>query len=163
MHERGIKRPVEYRELIESLKKKDIDNEWNQAPFETYAQIMVFAATVGAKLCPATDFDDKYKSEGDPIKFEIFKNSGLDGIIHILALHRNKNLNNLTEKENGEKKISIFEGYAYAGFKKLQSVIDRPGHSVNNLIDFIKSNMEKGDDDDNGGTGEINLINLTSS
>ena len=143
MSERGINRPSDFKSLIESLIKSK-DSSLEEAPFETYAEIMTFAATVGVRLCP-DDFKDNYKFYGDPIKFSIFEHSGFDFIIHILAVYKERNLNILTssKEDQKDKKISIFEGYAYAGLKKVKSIVDQPGMTLDNLIDFIKEELEE--------------------
>ena len=141
MNDGDVKRPKCFKNLIESLKSNK-DSDLEDAPFKTYAEIMTFAASVGAKLCP-DDFKDDYQHYGDPIKFSIFEHSGFDFIIHILAVHKDQDLNILTsEGKQKDKKISIFEGYAYAGLKKLQSIIDRPGMTLDNLVEFIKEHIE---------------------
>ena len=143
MAEGAVRRPDDFQDLIEQL-KTSCDKSYESAPFENYAQIMAFAAVVGAKLRPH-EFHDNYKSYGDPIKLKVFENDGLDGIIHILAVQKEKNLNILTDEENGKRKISIFEGYAYAGFKELKSVINHPGINLDNLIDFVERNIKRND------------------
>ena len=144
MSEKSIKRPEEFKSLIESLRlKTDKEDELKNSPFKTYAQIMVFSASIGVKLCPQ-DFKDDYKPYDDPIRFDIFENEGFDGVINILAIYKIGNLNVLTSQSvEKDKKISIFEGYAYAGLKKLQSVLDRPGMTLDNLVEFIKEHIEE--------------------
>ena len=156
--EKGIKRPLEFKTLIESL-RTDKDDVLKESPFRTYAEIMAFSASVGAKLCPK-DFKNNYKPYGDPIKYYIFKNEGFDGVINILAVYKTNNLSVLTsEGEQTDKKISIFEGYAYAGLKKLQSVLDRPGMTLDNLVEFVKEYIEEREENQEG---EIDLQSLLS-
>ena len=144
MSEKSIKRPKEFESLIESLRlKTDKEDELKNFPFKTYAQIMVFSASIGVKLCPK-DFKDDYKPYGDPIRFDIFKNEGFDGVINILAIYKTGNLNVLTSQGvEKDKKISIFEGYAYAGLKKLKFIVERPGMTLDNLVEFIKEHIEE--------------------
>ncbi len=156
--ERGIKRPLEFKTLIESL-RTDKDDVLKESPFRTYAEIMAFSASVGAKLSPE-GFKNNYKPDGEPIKYYTFKNEGFDGIINILAVYKTNNLNVLTsEGEQKDKKIAIFEGYAYAGLKKLQSVLNRPGMTLDNLVEFVKEHIEEKKENQKG---EIDLQSLLS-
>ena len=160
MSERGIRRPKDFQSLIERhlIKSKDSDLG---APFDTYAEIMSFVAVIGADLCQEKNFKDDYEDYGDPIKFEIFKHKDLDEVINTLAVYKTKDLNVLTsEGEQKDKKIDIFEGYAYAGLKKLQSVLDRPGMTLDNLIEFVKEHIE---DKKENQEGEILPLLLSSS
>ena len=145
MSERAIKKPKEFEDFIQLLvNKTDKDAHLKNYPFKNYAQVMAFVASIGAKLCPEK-FKDDYPvdSDKDPIRFEIFKNQGLDEVIKILAVHKEENLNVLTsEGEQRNEKIKIFEGYAYAGLTKLKEVIDKPGLPLDNLVEFIKENIE---------------------
>ena len=157
MNERPIKKPLEFKALMESLIGED--KVTKEAPFSTHAKIMAFSASIGAKLRPQ-DFNKNYRSDGNPIKFYTFKNGDFDGIINILAVYKTNSLSVLTsEGEQKDKKIAIFEGYAYAGLKKLQSIVDRPGMTLDNLIEFIKEHIE---DKKENQEGEINLQSLLS-
>ena len=148
MSERGIRRPKDFQSLIEGSLIKSKDSDLG-APFDTYAEIMSFVAVIGANLCQEKNFKDDYEDYGDPIKFEIFKHKDLDEIINTLAVYKTKDLNVLTSEgeQKKDEKISIFEGYAYAGLKKLQSVLDRPGMTLDNLVDFIKEHIEETEED----------------
>ena len=140
MLNRGVKRPKKFEKLIESLVDRNDQNR-NNAPFETYASLIAFAAVIGAKFSP-DDFCCDYSHYGDPIRLNYFGEDKVQ-FIELLAVYNKKELSILTDENDGKEKISIFEGYAYAGLKKIKSIIDRPGgRSLDNLIDFVQTNID---------------------
>jgi dnd system-associated protein 4 len=147
MEERSVYRPAIFDEkLIPSL-KKDKDNTFEDAPFETFAHVMCFAAALGV-MENSHEFNTEFK-RGEAIPFKVFKNNGLESIINILAITRGKDLNILTGSNGGDEKIKIFEGYAYAGLKLLnETILTRTGNSnTGNLILVVQQfiNRSKGD------------------
>ena len=152
----NIRKPKDFENLIESLAGKN-DQMKENVPFQTYAALMAFAAVVGAKFCQ-DDFFCDYKSYGEPIRREPFGDKFK--IVNLLAIYRKRELGVLTGENEGKEKISIFEGYAYAGLKKIKSIVDKPGLALDNLIDFIQKNMESDAGRSKG--EEIDLSSLIS-
>ena len=138
MSSKGLRRPKDFEKLIESLVRKG-DGEREEAPFETYANLMVFAAVVGARFCEE-NFCDNFKTYGEPIRCDILRQK--IQIIDILAACKKNDLNVLTDDDDGKEKNMIFEGYAYAGLKKINSIVGRSGFALENLINFVQKNME---------------------
>ena len=156
MSNKGVRKPKEFAKLIESLVNKN-DKNRDVAPFETFASLMAFAAVIGAKFCP-DDFYCDYKPYADPIKTITFHEK--NGIINLLAIYKKNELNILANKNDEKEKSSIFEGYAYAGLKKIKSIVEKPGFPLDNLINFIQASIES--DNKNLGGREIDLSSLIS-
>jgi len=91
--------------------------------FQTYYEVLVFAAALGAKrgrFIPIGEFS----KEIDPIRQEQFVSKGYDHVINLLAVTHSGNpkvLSNIQEAE--EKRIEIFEGYANGGLESLQNIV----------------------------------------
>ncbi|MDJ0844557.1 DNA phosphorothioation-associated protein 4 [Crocosphaera sp.] len=104
-------------ELVQSL----VDFNGGIGPFQTYADVIAFAATLGAKYNKRIPLNIISK-EPAPISLEIFISRGYDTVIKLLAITETNDPNILsvydTEAEN--KRVQIFEEYANGGLEKLQ-------------------------------------------
>ncbi|MDJ0658061.1 MAG: DNA phosphorothioation-associated protein 4 [Crocosphaera sp.] len=104
-------------ELVQSL----VDFNGGIGPFQTYADVITFAATLGAKYNKRIPLNIISK-EPAPISLEIFVSRGYDTVIKLLAIAETNDPNVLsvydTEAEN--QRVQIFEEYANGGLEKLQ-------------------------------------------
>ena len=93
--------------------------------FQTYYEVLVFAAALGAKrgkFVPIKEGD--FSKEIDPIRQEQFASKGYDQVINLLAVMHDKNpkvLGNTQDDE--EKRVVIFEGYVNGGLELLQDIV----------------------------------------
>ncbi|MEA5533125.1 DNA phosphorothioation-associated protein 4 [Crocosphaera sp. XPORK-15E] len=116
-------------ELVQSL----VDFNGGVGPFQTYADVMIFAATLGAKSQRRVPLHVISK-EPAPISLEIFVSRGYDAVIKLLAIAETNNPKILsvydTEAEN--ERVQIFEEYANGGLEMLQQelkgVVDYSEH-----------------------------------
>jgi dnd system-associated protein 4 len=92
-------------------------------PFQTYADVIVFAAVLGAKHNKRVPLGEISKREPSPIPQEQFIVRGYDTVINLLAITETKDINILSVKEekNNEKRNYIFEEYANGGLEILQA------------------------------------------
>ncbi|MBR8830811.1 MAG: hypothetical protein N5P05_001047 [Chroococcopsis gigantea SAG 12.99] len=113
-----IRIPKDKAGLVQSL----VDFNEGVGPFQTYADVMAFAATVGANLNRRVLLDTVAK-EPSPISVEVFISRGYDSLIKLLAVVANNDPNCLSpyETEAEALRISIFEEYANAGLEHLQN------------------------------------------
>jgi len=90
-------------------------------PFQTYADVLVFAATLGAKYKKRVPLDSISK-EPAPINLEVFVTRGYDLVLKMLAVAETQDVKILSndEPENEEQLVLIFEEYANGGLTKLQ-------------------------------------------
>jgi dnd system-associated protein 4 len=104
--------------------------EEQTTPFETYADVMIFAASLGysrKKSIPLTDIAKK----PEPIRPNIFSHREYDTAINLLGISHTKNQNILgSDEESNSDKIRIFEEYANGG---LEIVQDRLRGSIDYL------------------------------
>ncbi len=89
-------------------------------PFQTYVEVMLFAAALGAKRkkrVPLVEFS----RDLDPIRRDYFANNRCELVINLLAISETKEQNILADDEKSdEERIKIFEEYANGGLEILQ-------------------------------------------
>ena len=113
-------------ELLQNL-LCSVDNP--QGVFTTYADIMVFAASLGKKYHQKIPLQTIAK-EPNPISIEVFNSRGYQPLLNLLALLETNNLETISPHNiNSEVEIiTIFEEYANGGLtklaEKLQGAID---------------------------------------
>lgn len=105
-------------ELVKRLVESDEDN----APFETYADAVMFAASLGYQRNQAVPLDDTIAKEPAPIAWEIFRSRGYDRTIRLLAIAKTEDVNvlSLSSPEAIAKQVHILEEYANGGLQILQ-------------------------------------------
>jgi len=105
-------------ELVKSL----TTSENNASPFPTYADVMVFAAALGAKRKKRSPLGQVSKKDPGPINLDIFVTRGYDVAIKLLAIADTKDAKILgsLDKAAPVKRIEIFEEYANGGLEVLR-------------------------------------------
>lgn len=99
-------------------------------PFPTYADVMVFAATLGANKNRRVPLGEIARNEPAPISFEVFVSRGYDFVFKLLALAQTKNTKmlSLLEPDFEQERTYIFEEYANGGLEilrdELRGVVD---------------------------------------
>jgi dnd system-associated protein 4 len=102
-------------ELVKAL----VASNEKTAPFQTYVEVLVFAAALGAKRKKRVPLMDSAK-DLSPLRQDYFA-SGFTLIINLLAFTETKNINILSEDEKAdEQRIHVFEEYANGGLEILQ-------------------------------------------
>ncbi|MGF1540280.1 MAG: DNA phosphorothioation-associated protein 4 [Pleurocapsa sp.] len=105
-------------ELVQKL----LDTKGTTGAFQTYADVIAFAASLGAKYQKRLPLAEISKSEPAPINLEVFISRGYDSLINLIAVVETQDINILSTQnsEAEEQKILIFEEYANGGLEKLQ-------------------------------------------
>ncbi|MBE9190843.1 DNA phosphorothioation-associated protein 4 [Gloeocapsopsis crepidinum LEGE 06123] len=106
-------------DLVKSL----ISTDGGTGPFQTYVDVIVFAAALGAKHNKRIPLGEISKREPSPIPQEQFIVRGYDTVINLIAITETKNLKvlSLSEDQISEKRNYIFEEYANGGLEILQA------------------------------------------
>lgn len=106
-------------ELVKALTSAD----GATGPFQTYADVIVFAAALGAKHNKRVPLGEISKREPSPIPQEQFIVRGYDTVINLLAINETKDIKilSLLEEKSYEKRNCIFEEYANGGLEILQT------------------------------------------
>jgi dnd system-associated protein 4 len=103
-----------------SLVMSLVDRQGTNAPFQTYADVIAFAASLGAKEGKKRSIQEVAR-EPAPISLEIFISRGYAEIIALLAVTDTEDFGLLVAGDDRIEamKIGIFEEYANAGLEKL--------------------------------------------
>lgn len=146
MIENRIKVAKDKANLVRNLK---ISNN-QTAPFQNYVDIIVFAATLGAKHKKRVRLEDFSKAEPAPIPREQFINNGYDMVINLLAVCETKQPKILTYNQdaNNERNI-IFEEYANGGLEILQDELRGAVDYSERVLLFLSSERFKSDSIEN--------------
>lgn len=105
-------------ELVQKL----LDSTGTTGAFQTYADVIAFAASLGAKYRKRIPFQEISKSEPAPIHLEVFFSRGYDSLIKLIATVETQDIKILSTQDTAaeEERVLIFEEYANGGLEKLQ-------------------------------------------
>lgn len=122
--------------------------EESTTPFETYADVIVFAASLGYSRNKSISLTEIAKKP-EPIRPNIFTHRGYDTVINLLAISCTKDRKILgSDEESNNEKIKIFEEYANGG---LEIIKDRLRGSIDYLDPILlllaseRNNLQKDD------------------
>lgn len=103
-------------ELVKALTSAD----GGTGPFQTFADVVMFAAALGAKHKKRVPLGEISKREPSPIRLEYFGN---DWVIKLLGVTETQDIKILStnEEEYEAQRNHIFEEYANGGLEILQS------------------------------------------
>jgi dnd system-associated protein 4 len=105
-------------ELVRNL----LDAKGATGPFQTYADVIAFAATLGAKHQKRVPFKEISASEPAPISLEVFISRSYDWLIKLLAISQTQDIKIISTHDTKAEaqRILIFEEYANGGLEKLR-------------------------------------------
>jgi dnd system-associated protein 4 len=106
-------------DLVKSLTSVD----GGTGPFQTFADVIVFAAALGAKHKRRVPLGEISKREPSPIRLEYFATMGHDAVIPLLGVTETHDIEILSihEEDYTIKRNEIFEEYANGGLEVLQN------------------------------------------
>lgn len=116
-------------------------------PFQTYADVVVFAAMFGFKRKKRVAVETVAKREPSPISMEVFISRGYDLAINLLTLSETKDTTCLSHfnPESEPKKTKIFEEYANGGLEILQEEFRGAVDYTNHLLLLLISERDRPD------------------
>ncbi|WP_315791373.1 DNA phosphorothioation-associated protein 4 [Fischerella sp. JS2] len=105
-------------ELVKALTSAD----GGTGPFQTFADVVIFAAALGAKHKKRVPLGEISKREPSPIPQEQFLVRGYDTVINLIAIVETQDIKVLSfhDEKNNEKRNLLFEEYANGGLEILQ-------------------------------------------
>ena len=117
MSENRIRVAKDKAELVKSL----VASPENNSPFQIYADVILFAAVLGAKHKQRLPLGEISKKEPGPISSEIFIARGYDTVIKLIAIAATENINVISpdRADFEQQRIHIFEEYANGGLEIL--------------------------------------------
>lgn len=118
MSENRIRVAKDKAELVKSL-MASVDNN---SPFQIYADVILFAAVLGAQQDRRVALGEISKKEPGPISIEIFITRGYDAVMKLIAIAATENINVISPDRSDfeQQRIQIFEEYANGGLEILQ-------------------------------------------
>ena len=130
-------------DLVQDL----IDGPGKTGPFQTYADAIAFAATLGAKRKKRSPLGAIAKTEPGPIALEIFESRGYDVAIEVMAIVETKDPKILSSfDENAEEqRILIFEEYANGGLEILRQELRGAVDYTERILLIMQAEREKTD------------------
>lgn len=115
MGDARIKIAKDKTDLVKALRA----GEDTTGPFQSYADVLVFAASLGIQKQTRTQITE-YSKEIDPIRQDIFIGKGYDQVINLISVsHANDPRVVAKSDEAEEQRIKVFEEYANAGLELL--------------------------------------------
>ena len=105
-------------ELVQKL----LETKGTTGAFQTYADVIVFAASLGAKYQKRVPLKEVSHSEPAPISLEVFISRGYDWVIKLIAVTETRDIQILStdEPKIEEERVRIFEEYANGGLAQLR-------------------------------------------
>ena len=121
-------------------------------PFNTFADVIVFAAALGAKHKKRVALGEISKREPSPIRIEYFASMGNDISIKLLAINETKDIKTLSlnEEEYERQRNHIFEEYANGGLEILQNELRGSVDYAERILLFLsyeRTNTEQQDEE----------------
>jgi len=139
--------------LVKALRS----GEGSAGLFQTYVDVMVFAATLGAKRGKYIPVSDTSKKDPDPIPLEHFISKGHDQTINLLAVTHIRDPKILGNNEDMERKrVEIFESYANGGFEIIQNLLQGTNDNLKQVLLFLRN--EKNENDSNNDFLDLDFI-----
>lgn len=104
------------------LVQKLLDSSGTTGVFQTYADIVIFAAAVGMRHRKKIPLQEISQSEPAPISMEVFISRGYEWVINLIAIAHTEDTTILATDNNKmeAQRITILEEYANGGLAKLR-------------------------------------------
>ena len=105
-------------ELVQKL----LDTKGTTGTFQTYADIVIFAASFGIKHQKRVPLKEISQSEPAPISLEVFISRGYDWVIKLIAIADTQDINILSayDVDAEVERVKILEEYANGGLEQLR-------------------------------------------
>jgi dnd system-associated protein 4 len=143
-------------ELVKSLTSAD----GGTGPFQTFADVIVFAAALGVKYKKRVPLGEISKREPAPIRLEVFATMGYDNLIKLLGFTETQDIGILSpnEEEYQKQRHEIFEEYANGGLELLVSELRGSIDYTDRIAMYLKYEKANNGEEDQ----EFNLTKFLS-
>ncbi|MFN6571801.1 DNA phosphorothioation-associated protein 4 [Dendronalium sp. ChiSLP03b] len=132
------------------LVKALISSDGGTGPFQTFADVIVFAAALGAKHKKRVPLGEISKREPSPIPQEQFIVRGYDTVINLLAITETQDIKFLSfqKENNNERRNFTFEEYANGGLEILQTELRGAVDYSERILLFLSSERFQDDSEE---------------
>jgi len=125
-------------ELVKALRAGDDTT----GPFQSYADVLVFAASLGMQNQSRKPISE-FSKEIDPIRQDIFYGKGYDQVINLIAVaDANDPKVVATDDEAEEQRIRVFEEYANSGLEILANKLQNFTNEVDCVLSLLSESIE---------------------
>jgi dnd system-associated protein 4 len=132
-------------ELVQKL----LDTKETTGAFTTYADIIAFAASIGAKYHQRSELIEISSNEPAPISLEIFISRGYERLIKLIAVMETQEIEILSTNDGAaEKRVRIFEAYANGGLEKLSNELRGAVDYTERLVLILNSERYSADNNE---------------
>lgn len=129
-----------------------------RGPFRHMVDVLAFAAAVGAKRKRWREASKR--SDGDPIRLEVFEGQNYVPLINLLAVTRRGNVEILSDNDGmEEERARIFEGYVNGGLDFLKTELRGSPDYLEAIVGMLNREMKMEPES----TGGFDLRDLTRS
>jgi dnd system-associated protein 4 len=128
-------------ELVKSL----LTSKDTTGLFQTYVEVMVFAAALGVRYKKRVPLGETTKREPSPIPQENFASLGYELIIKLLAITETNDIEIIASREDvyEDKRTQIFEEYANGGLEILEQELRGAVDYSERILLFLLSEQDK--------------------
>ncbi|WP_008318092.1 DNA phosphorothioation-associated protein 4 [Leptolyngbya sp. PCC 6406] len=118
--------------------------EGSTGPFQTYVDLMIFAACLGVKRDKYIPIEEASRKDPDPIPWDHFASRNKSQILNLLAVSTTQNPKVLGNSERSELDcVEIFEGYANGGLSIIQEAMLGSSNYTSQLQLLLLSERQK--------------------
>ncbi|MGH1393314.1 MAG: DNA phosphorothioation-associated protein 4 [Trichormus sp.] len=128
-------------ELVKSL----LASKDTTGLFQTYVEVMVFAAALGVRYKKRVPLGETTKREPYPISQENFASLGYELIIKLLAINETNDIEIIASREDvyEDQRTQIFEEYANGGLEILEQELRGAVDYSERILLFLISEQDK--------------------
>lgn len=126
------------------LVKELVASKDTTGPFQTYVEVMVFAAALGVRYKKRVPLGETTKREPSPIPQENFASLGYELIIKLLGINETQDIQIISsiEEKYEDQRTQIFEEYANGGLEILQNELRGSVDYLERILLFLISERE---------------------
>ena len=133
-------------ELVQKL----LETKGTTGAFQTYADVIVFAASLGAKYQKRVPLKEVSQSEPAPVSLEVFISRGYEWVIKLIAVTETQDIKILSTEDPKieEERVQIFEEYANGGLARLRDELRGAVDYTERLLLILSSERFKEEETD---------------
>lgn len=120
------------------------ESENKTGPFQTYADVIVFAAALGIRRKKRLSIEAVSKGEPAPISLEIFISRGYDLVIKLISITHTQDTKIISpfDTELEAKRVEIFEEFANGGLEILREELRGTVDYADRLLLLLKAERD---------------------
>lgn len=124
------------------------ETEERTGPFQTYADVIVFAAALGIRRKKRLPLDGTSKRDPAPISLEVFISRGYDWAIKLIAIAQTRDTKIISpfDANSEAERVLIFEEFANGGLEILREECRGAVDYSDRLLLLLMSERDRGEE-----------------